>query len=37
MKQRILQYLKEINENPVVFCWKKHEFEIQKVAEIDAV
>lgn len=36
MKQRILKYLQEVNENPVVFCWKKFEFETQTAAERDA-
>ena len=32
LKDRILKYLREVNENPVVFCWKKFEFEDQMEA-----
>ena len=32
----VLKYLGEVNENPVVFCWKKFEFENQMAAESTA-
>lgn len=36
LKERLLKYLGEVNENPVVFCWKKFEFENQMAAESNA-
>lgn len=36
LKQRILQYLQEVNENPVVFCWKKFEFKDRVTVKRDA-